>query len=247
MWVSDVSLQELCDLRKRLISDDDTTTAVVGLCLFYASWNKMKATAADLLTSLISEATNGLQCKTFATSIQIDATNDSLDLCIGDNGTANEPRVPLPPGEMPALVLVAQNPSMEHSRMRYISGVDPATLLRMSESLQDSTSISEAIARTIQGLESDLDLRVKPEACNQAVRIFVAGDRSSVGKSSMCLGILGNLLRLGYDPSSLAYIKPATQSESTQLIQLFCEKHNVHCVPIGPVVRISLFLLLSWE
>jgi hypothetical protein len=34
----------------------------------------------------------------------------------------------------------------------------------------------------------------------------------------------------------LAYIKPATQSESTQLIQLFCEKYGIDCQPIGPLV-----------
>jgi hypothetical protein len=47
---------------------------------------------------------------------------------------------------------------------------------------------------------------------------------------------LGSLLRMGYPAQSLAYIKPATQSESTQLIQLYCEKHGITCVPIGPLV-----------
>ena len=71
----------------------------------------------------------------------------------------------------------------------------------------------------------------------EAIRIFVAGDRSSVGKSSVCLGILGNLLAAGYAPESLAYIKPATQSESTQLIQLYCEQQGIDaCVPVGPLV-----------
>jgi hypothetical protein len=72
---------------------------------------------------------------------------------------------------------------------------------------------------------------------NTSLRIFVAGDRSSVGKSSISLGILGTLLfKHHYPPSRLAYIKPATQSESTQLIQLFCECHGIPCVPVGPLV-----------
>lgn len=71
---------------------------------------------------------------------------------------------------------------------------------------------------------------------NDSLRIFIAGDRSSVGKSSVCLGILGNLIQSGYSPSSVAYIKPATQSESTQLVQLYCEKYGIECVPVGPLV-----------
>jgi dethiobiotin synthetase len=69
-----------------------------------------------------------------------------------------------------------------------------------------------------------------------SLRIFIAGDRSSVGKSSVCLGMIGSLLEMGYSPESLAYIKPATQSESTQLIQLFCEQQGIQCVPVGPLV-----------
>jgi hypothetical protein len=70
-----------------------------------------------------------------------------------------------------------------------------------------------------------------------SLRIFVAGDRSSVGKSSISLGILGTLLfKHHHPPCRLAYIKPATQSESTQLIQLFCEYHGIPCIPVGPLV-----------
>ena len=69
----------------------------------------------------------------------------------------------------------------------------------------------------------------------QALRIFIAGDRSSVGKSSICLGLLGQLL-LQYPPERLAYIKPATQSESTQLIQHYCEHTGIPCVAVGPLV-----------
>ena len=70
------------------------------------------------------------------------------------------------------------------------------------------------------------------------IRIFVAGDRSSVGKSSTCLGLLGTLMyQLGFEPHQLAYIKPATQSEALhQPIQVFCEHVGIRCVPIGPLV-----------
>ena len=38
---------------------------------------------------------------------------------------------------------------------------------------------------------------IKP---GQPLLLFVAGDRSKVGKSSVCLGLLGSLLRLGFEP-----------------------------------------------
>ena len=69
-----------------------------------------------------------------------------------------------------------------------------------------------------------------------AIRIFIAGDRSQVGKSSVCLGLIGSLIKMGYPPSSLAYIKPATQCEATQLVAQYCDKVGVANRPIGPIV-----------
>ncbi len=69
------------------------------------------------------------------------------------------------------------------------------------------------------------------------IKIFIAGDRTQVGKSSVCLGILGTLVqKLGYPPSSLAYIKPATQCEETQLVTTFCNKYGIENCPVGPIV-----------
>jgi len=69
------------------------------------------------------------------------------------------------------------------------------------------------------------------------LRIFVAGDKSQVGKSSVCLGLIGTLIhKYHYPPSSIAYIKPATQCEETQLVTKYCEKLNVKAVPVGPIV-----------
>ncbi|KAF0712616.1 Aste57867_4752 [Aphanomyces stellatus] len=74
-----------------------------------------------------------------------------------------------------------------------------------------------------------------------ALRIFVAGDKSQVGKSTICLGLLGSLLELGYKPHELAYIKPATQCEESQLVGRFCAHHGIAARPIGPVVFYSGF------
>ena len=55
------------------------------------------------------------------------------------------------------------------------------------------------------------------------MRVFVAGDRSHVGKSSVCLTILAHLKQRG----EVAYIKPATQSEAGDTVSRWCKKHNV--------------------
>ena len=73
---------------------------------------------------------------------------------------------------------------------------------------------------SIQPMDTN-DINVAVSGTNDdepAIRIFIAGDRSQVGKSSVCLGLIGSLLKMGYPPSSLAYIKPATQCESAQLV-----------------------------
>lgn len=82
-----------------------------------------------------------------------------------------------------------------------------------------------------------------PQRSEPAIRLFVAGDRSQVGKSSCCLGILGALLNSGkYAPVDLAYIKPATQCEQTQLVEEFCKHKGIAaCVPIGPILYYAGF------
>ena len=69
-----------------------------------------------------------------------------------------------------------------------------------------------------------------------SMKLFVSGDRSSVGKSSICLAILATLLRKGFSPSSLAYIKPVTQCEAEQPITRFCNRHGISNRGIGPVI-----------
>uniref|UniRef100_K3WKW6 CobQ/CobB/MinD/ParA nucleotide binding domain-containing protein n=1 Tax=Globisporangium ultimum (strain ATCC 200006 / CBS 805.95 / DAOM BR144) TaxID=431595 RepID=K3WKW6_GLOUD len=76
---------------------------------------------------------------------------------------------------------------------------------------------------------------------DQPIRIFVSGDRSQVGKSTVCLGLVGSLLRHGFAPSEIGYIKPATQCEAPQLITKFCRHHGITCCDIGPIVFYSGF------
>eukprot|EP00299_Pterocystis_sp_00344_P015843 c7932_g1_i2.p1 GENE.c7932_g1_i2~~c7932_g1_i2.p1 ORF type:complete len:275 (+),score=39.39 c7932_g1_i2:53-877(+) len=66
-------------------------------------------------------------------------------------------------------------------------------------------------------------------------RVFVGGDKASVGKSSVCLGLLGCLLK-EYQPHELGYIKPVTQSTADTLIAKFCHSKGISYRHIGPVV-----------
>lgn len=60
-----------------------------------------------------------------------------------------------------------------------------------------------------------------------AKRLFVSGDRSSVGKSTICLSVLGSLVETGlYQPADLAYIKPASQCQDVQLVTKYCDAHG---------------------
>jgi len=69
-----------------------------------------------------------------------------------------------------------------------------------------------------------------------SMKVFISGDRSNVGKSSICLAILATLLRRGFSANSLAYIKPVTQCEEEQPITRFCNRNGILNRGIGPIV-----------
>jgi dethiobiotin synthetase len=62
------------------------------------------------------------------------------------------------------------------------------------------------------------------------------GSESGAGKSTVCLGILAQLLASGYAPNQLAYIKPITQCIAKQTVALFCEQTKIPCLDIGNLV-----------
>ncbi len=66
--------------------------------------------------------------------------------------------------------------------------------------------------------------------------IYVMGSESGAGKSTVCLGILAQLLASGFTPSRLAYIKPVTQCIAKQIVALFCEQTKIPCIDIGNLV-----------
>lgn len=66
--------------------------------------------------------------------------------------------------------------------------------------------------------------------------LYVMGAESGAGKSTVCLGILAQLLASGFTPSQLAYIKPVTQCVEKQAVALFCEQHQITCSDLGKLV-----------
>jgi dethiobiotin synthetase len=62
------------------------------------------------------------------------------------------------------------------------------------------------------------------------------GANSGVGKSTVCLGILAQLLAYGYLPEQLAYIKPITQCVKKQAVAEFCAKNDISFIDIGSLV-----------
>jgi len=66
--------------------------------------------------------------------------------------------------------------------------------------------------------------------------IYVMGSESGAGKSTVCLGLLAQLLESGFPPNQLAYIKPVTQCIEKQAVALFCEHSKIPCKDIGGLV-----------
>ena len=62
------------------------------------------------------------------------------------------------------------------------------------------------------------------------------GSESGAGKSTVCMGILAQLLVSGFAPNQLAYIKPVTQCIAKQTVALFCQQTKIPCIDIGNLV-----------
>lgn len=118
-------------------------------------------------------------------------------------------------------------------------GGDSRTTVRfMCEA--DFAAATRAATVTILGASITIEQMSQPRRQEQAFRIFIGGDRSQVGKSSCCLGLLAALCRR-YGANQVAYIKPATQCETPQLVTKYCASNGIACVGIGPIVYYSGF------
>lgn len=66
--------------------------------------------------------------------------------------------------------------------------------------------------------------------------LYVMGAESGAGKSTVCLGILAQLLASGFAADQLAYIKPVTQCTGKQTVALFCEQQHIPHRYIGSLI-----------
>jgi dethiobiotin synthetase len=237
--------------------------AVVGLFLLYGSWNcrqgggnssnnvtMMNTDFIDRLLTGIERNTGGaVDYGTFygKGAVQVDTCEEDMDFFCGDNNNNNETHagdadfLPCPPEQLPCLLLVISRRTMKRPYFRYLKSLSSEQILKscrlQPELRSDDSPIQQELTDALKsfGVVSPPStyLKKRQQSC---LRIFVSGDRMSVGKTSVCLGVIGNLIRLGYPPHRVGYIKPATQNESPQLVQKYCEYMGIDCVPIGPVV-----------
>ena len=225
--------------------EGDDAEWTIGIVLFHASWNTLPSKRIYTLLSRVLDSAlrkKGYQhCHIFKSSIEVDESDEDLAEFIGETSTVNS--FPSTSSELPILSTYLRKKNRTEATMHHVSSIPSSDIIRflkLPNMIFDSGIFMSKILRPVQEKIEDLEmkygLKSYDDCSKNALRIFIAGDRSSVGKSSICLGILGSLIASGYSPDDLAYIKPATQSESTQLIQLYCEKHGVQCVPIGPLV-----------
>ena len=191
-----------------------------------------------------------------AASLQVDEDDESYDICINRLGC---------PPDMPSLAFLAlpssttsdgnDSPEIRVEHVHF-NGSALDTLLASTCDDNDEdfvSSIADAWSRLVDADGNMLPAQPKvsrnisgnnstqnhhQRKSEPAIRIFIAGDRSQVGKSSICLGLLGALLKSDkYTPTDLAYIKPATQCEQTQLVEEYCKHKGITaCVPVGPIV-----------
>ena len=224
----------------------DDTPSVIGV-LLYGSWNaKVRRRLRDsssesirFLQEALGIATASADVKFSAHAVEVDSCDESQSICI-DNLKA--------PEELPAIVLLkgqadqARAVQVPYSQSELTLLMDPRseqTELKRELGSSVANAWSSLMKTSSSSHKSPMarEREEKPQTQEQAVRLFVAGDRSKVGKSSVCLGLLGCLLNSGYAPNELAYIKPATQCEETQLIEEYCKSKGVSaCVPVGPIV-----------
>ncbi|KAL7472447.1 hypothetical protein ACHAXS_012781 [Conticribra weissflogii] len=253
-------------LREERPSDDDPSPsgdAAMMVALLYGSWNVeiVRAIRSDddndngwlrrvlrppldrFLSAHRPSAWNDLG----VASVRVDADDESSELCCERLDA---------PSELPALVVLATSSTKQDGsrdgdvdvRARRL----PVTSWKLRSFLLDAASGTEEILRAMDlawsrlTLPSSISPSFSPSTSSFSsssppppIRIFIAGDKSQVGKSSISLGILGSLLAAPhlYRPRDLAYIKPATQCERTPLIRKYCQRRGIDaCVPVGPIV-----------
>jgi dethiobiotin synthetase len=232
-WLSDVSVHDVCRIRKDLNHD----LLVRGLFCLYGSWNKDLTRAEGLLREWNPVIRPGRRY--MAGMVQVDESEASMEAFLGDNDCSFYLGCNPAPDALPAILVLVQDKAKTQSCVKILTDVAPMEIIQGKPRVMDKIKATFNSLFLCGGTTAANERKRKfEETAGQkgALRIFVAGDRANVGKTSTCLGLLGSLISMGYDASDLAYIKPATQDESPQLLETFCERTGVACVALGPIV-----------
>jgi len=239
----------------------------VKIIFLYGSWNRRCCSIVQEAEGLHYAAVPVIEklhrgTELLYLTVKVDDDDECIDVCtrsLQDGGLEAPP-------ELPCVLLVAHPPTNDSNAKMRVEHVECRDLeqalvdnfeaagaeheLPSSKATENlASSLKEAWSRLFDAKGNLLPPQLKQSIRNTttakrrvktepAIRIFVAGDKSQVGKSSICMGLLGALLKTGkYTPSDLAYIKPATQCEAIQLVEEFCKHKGItSCVPIGPIV-----------
>lgn len=284
-YCGDIHISDAINVERWTRSNDGKgSPPTVVAILLYGSWNARVASLSRddgvarwvaLLNAALAGASSSAHShhvKITAVSVQVDADEESVDVCVNDEASGGLGA----PSDLPALIFLGLpttatstasdgkdiSRGLRLERVQFKGGPLEALLTRPTSELSSSSeardtlvsSMGDALSRLVGNRGRILsppppnigrnvgiynkDKDTTPQLSAPAIRLFVAGDKSQVGKSSCCLGILGALLKCGkYAPEDLAYIKPATQCEQTQLVAEFCKHEGITaCVPIGPIV-----------
>ena len=254
-WRGDQTLGQICTRAKTDAKNKNDIIGLVSLYALYGSWNQIpKADHSGLLRlfDILLHPLARRDIQYVTGRVQVDADDEDLESFCANS----EPDLsfPCPPETLPALVLILRRSSMKDPEVRYLSTLSSEKILNMwklkTTALKEGhESIPDEAKKEIKDIlhsfglgfpTRSLEIPNSPisasSSSSTALRIFISGDRMSVGKTSVCLGIIGSLVRMGYPTESLAYIKPATQNEKPQLMQHYCDRLGIECVSVGPIV-----------
>lgn len=231
--------ESLCQKLSREAMDHQKFDINIGLYLVHGCWTRQIARQKDttvqaLLTKLASPSIPK-NSEYIKGRLEIEFESE------GDIEACFDAKLPCPPQDLPAVLFSLHKKSMKAPVFQYISSFNAKQIESYFKGGSiDFHPVHQELNENLQfyGVSPTIQRPVSSDSTDDsgALRLFIAGDRMSVGKTSICLGILGNLVAMGYPVQSLAYIKPATQNESPQLVQQYCERMGISCVPIGPVV-----------
>ena len=179
-----ISLFDLCHLHKTL--EETQAEDVIGVFILYGSWNAGFFKPTSIIDKIEDVAA---QCADNAVVgyVQVDESEESLQTCLGDNGVIHC-MGPCPPSELPALVVVVQHASMDHAVSEFVRGIPPTELMKLREDERIPETWFSQVRDVLNTARTKVAMIPNGTPQQDAIRIFVAGDRSNVGKSSVCLG-----------------------------------------------------------